>query len=532
MTSTPKLSKDIRRGVLSHIIRLDLLYRQEFRNSFISATPLGDFKKRASNRSRTLWDIIVARSEAYLSDQPMVTSDIHLVTGVSRATTGRCIKLLEEVGIFKLKTDPTDLRRTLVELTEPCQKVLNNYVEECFEEFKDLITHHHDRERHIAESSLQESEERFKATFEQAAVGIAHVSPDGRILRINQRFCDITGYTNDYLIGRTFLDITHPADLYINTKNVGRLLNGEISNYSTEKRYIRPDGSHIWANLTVALVRSADDSPAYFVSVIESITERKRSEEKIRNSEKLFRTIFDQVAVGVALIDTPTGSFEKVNQRYCNLVGYSQKELSGMTFQILTHPDDLQLDLDNMQRLVKGEIREFTMEKRYYHKDGSIIWGNLTVSPTWQPGEAPDQHIAIIEDISQKKHAEDALQESARQNKLIINTVHDLIWLKNVKGTYLTCNHIFEQFFGAKEAEIVGKTDYDFVDKEVADSFRRYDIEAMNAGKSLTYEEWVTFADNGLRVLLKTTKTPLKADDGTILGILGVGHDITERKKA
>ena len=133
-----------------------------------------------------------------------------------------------------------------------------------------------DRKR--AEEAVREAEERFRATFEQAAVGIAHVSPDGGWLRVNQKLCSIVGYGGDELLGMTFQDITHPDDLDADLGQVRRVLAGEIPTYSMEKRYVRKDGSLVWIDLTVSLVRRASGDPDYFISVVEDITERKRAE--------------------------------------------------------------------------------------------------------------------------------------------------------------------------------------------------------------------------------------------------------------
>ena len=115
--------------------------------------------------------------------------------------------------------------------------------------------------------------------------------------------------------------------------------------------------------------------------------------------------------------------------------------------------------------------------------------------------------------------------------RTVMQTIPDLIWLKDADGVYLLCNKMFERFFGAKEADIVGKTDYDFVDRELADSFREHDLKAMAAGKPGSNEEWVTFADDGHQALLETTKTPMFNTEGTLIGVLGIAHDITKRKQ-
>jgi two-component system, sensor histidine kinase and response regulator len=124
-----------------------------------------------------------------------------------------------------------------------------------------------------------------------------------------------------------------------------------------------------------------------------------------------------------------------------------------------------------------------------------------------------------------------ALERERAHLRTLVSTIPDLIWLKNPEGVYLGCNPAFERFFGANETAIVGKTDYDFVDKELADFFRQKDREAMAAGKPSVNEEWITFADDGHRALLETTKVPMVAADGSLIGVLGIGHDITEHRE-
>jgi PAS domain S-box-containing protein len=137
-------------------------------------------------------------------------------------------------------------------------------------------------ERKRAEEALRESEERFRATFEQAAVGIAHVNADGRWLRVNQKLCEIVGYSREELLGKTFQDITHPDDLDADLQQARRLLSGEIETYSMEKRYVKKDNSIVWTNLTGSLVREPSGKPKYLIAVIEDISERKWAEETIR----------------------------------------------------------------------------------------------------------------------------------------------------------------------------------------------------------------------------------------------------------
>ena len=145
-------------------------------------------------------------------------------------------------------------------------------------------------ERESTEAELRASEERFRATFEQAAVGVAHVSPDGGWIRMNDRLCEIVGHPREALLGKTFQDITHPDDLDADLLQAGQLLVGEIETYSIEKRYVRKDGSVVWTNLTGSLVRDARGEPSYFIAVVEDISTRKRAEEAVREIRKAERS--------------------------------------------------------------------------------------------------------------------------------------------------------------------------------------------------------------------------------------------------
>ncbi|OGS83650.1 MAG: hypothetical protein A2061_08680 [Gallionellales bacterium GWA2_59_43] len=129
---------------------------------------------------------------------------------------------------------------------------------------------------------LYTAEKEFRTTFELAAVGVAHVAPDGRWLRVNQRLCDILRYSREELLSKTFQNVTHPDDVELDLDYVQRILSGDIANYSIEKRYLRKGGEIVWVNLTVALVRHRDGSPNYFIAVIADITERKKTEQELQ----------------------------------------------------------------------------------------------------------------------------------------------------------------------------------------------------------------------------------------------------------
>jgi PAS domain S-box-containing protein len=152
------------------------------------------------------------------------------------------------------------------------------------DEIAAILRRARDEQTRIA-AELRDSEAKFRATFEQAAVGIAHVGLDGRWLRVNTRLCEKLGYTRDELLAKSFQELTHPDDLETELACVRQMVDGEIASYALEKRYFRKDGSIIWINLTVALARDTEGVAQYFISVIEDISQRRRAEDAARDSE-------------------------------------------------------------------------------------------------------------------------------------------------------------------------------------------------------------------------------------------------------
>lgn len=131
----------------------------------------------------------------------------------------------------------------------------------------------------------------------------------------------------------------------------------------------------------------------------------------LAENEKHFKAIFMQAVVGVILVKTKTGKFLKANKKYCDIVGYSEEELLKMDFQSITHPEDRKSDPEFMERLISGEIREFSKEKRYIRKNGDLVWVIGTVSAMWNPNEEPDYHITVVQDITERKKANEELKK-------------------------------------------------------------------------------------------------------------------------
>ncbi len=252
---------------------------------------------------------------------------------------------------------------------------------------------------------------------------------------------------------------------------------------------------------------------------------------ELRENEKRFRATFEQAAVGIAHV-APDGQLIRANQKLCDIVGFHKVDLLQKAFQDIIYHEDLDNYLEHSRQVLAGDVQVSSIEMRCVCQNDSMIWTNLTLSLVLDASGDPAYLISVIDDISERKQAAEKLKKSEGHLRTLVQTIPDLIWLKDPDGVYLSCNPTFERFFGAKEAEIVGKTDYHFINRELADFFRDNDLKAIAARKPTSNEEWVTFAGDGHSVLLEAIKTPMFNESGRLIGVLGIGRDITERKKA
>ncbi len=257
---------------------------------------------------------------------------------------------------------------------------------------------------------LRESEKRFRATFEQAAMGIAHVSPDGRFLRVNQRFCDIAGYSREEMLERTFQGITYPDDRAEDLKQANLLLSGQRNDCSLEKRYIRRNGELVWINLTAALVRDHAGRPQWFIAVIEDIGSRKQAEEKVRQLSHVLEQSPDLV-----VITDLYGDISYVNRKFCEVTGYSFLETVGRNPRFLQSGETTPAMYQELwARLKRGETWRGEFHNR--KKSGELYWEWAAISPLLDGNGRTTHFVGIKQDITETKRV--ALENEQQRNQM------------------------------------------------------------------------------------------------------------------
>ncbi len=273
-------------------------------------------------------------------------------------------------------------------------------------------------ERKQMEEALRASEASFRGTFENAAVGIAHVGLDGTWLRMNDKLCEITGYSREELRHRTFQDITYPADLDTDLEYARQLLAGERQTYSMEKRYIRKDGSIVWANLTGSLLRSPAGEPKHYIAVVEDITLRKRAEATAQRQARLIELSHEPVIVWDL-----DGGIVEWNAGAERLYGFSPKEAIGHVSHDLLHTVH-PLPLSKLKPLLKSG-RSWAGELRHTAKDGREV----IVASRQQLIEVDGRQLVLEtnRDVTEQQRAEAALRDAdRRKDEFLATLAHEL----------------------------------------------------------------------------------------------------------
>ena len=268
-------------------------------------------------------------------------------------------------------------------------------------------------ERKQAELALRVSEERFRAAFEEGPLGMLILGADGRCLRVNRALCRMLDRFHWQIVGKPLVGLGVSNNPQYNTDELARVIAGETSNFTWESSFKKGDGKTVWMRTTATAVHDRNDELVCGLGMVEDITKRRTAELALRRSEELFRLAFEEGPLGIWIIDKK-GQCRRVNRAFAEMLGYSPEKLHGKTVLELTHPHDRSIQADYLRQLLQGSCRQYSLEKRYLNKDGLPVWTRLTATTVYDHDGMWLYGLGMVEDISQRKEAEDALRRVER----------------------------------------------------------------------------------------------------------------------
>ncbi|MDD3407730.1 MAG: PAS domain S-box protein [Methanomicrobium sp.] len=372
---------------------------------------------------------------------------------------------------------------------------------------------------------LKISRDRYHRLFESSAdlMFLHRINEDktpGRLIEVNASACESLGYSQQELRQLTIMDIAGEKGRREAKEQLLQIF--EKGDHKFESTQLRKDGTEFPVEVTSHLIRTNEHGDL-ILSAARDITQRKKAESLLQRTQFAFDHSPDEI-----YFLNKKGQIIYANAQAKQKFGIESGSATGKTiFDI--NPVYTQKMLDELwQRHDKEDYIRFES----VHTDTNKVRYPVDVINYKISFDGEEYSCSIARDITESKKSKEALLESKGRLRALLQTIPDLIWLKDVNGVYLACNRMFERFFGAPEREITGKTDYDFLDKELADFFRKKDTEAVTSGGPSVNEEWITFADDGRRAYLETIKAPVYDSEGILTGVLGIGRDITERKNS
>src|SRR5829696_4204116 len=379
------------------------------------------------------------------------------------------------------------------------------------------------------DEELRKSEARYRTVLDTAFDAIVTITPDGVVRWFNRGADRIFGYRAEEVIGQPVTVIMPERYREHCVAGLHRYLQtGEarVVGSTTELVGLRKDSSEF--PIEMSLGETYEDGERLFTGVIRDVTERKRAESALRESEQRFRGSFERAATGMALVGTD-GRFLRVNKSLCEILGYTERELLGKTFQETTHPDDLEVDLEHLRRLLVRVVRTYQTEKRYLHKDGHVVWTLLSVSVVHDEEDEPLYFICQIQDVSERKKVEKAIKESEERFRSLVQYSSDIITILDTEGTVHYVSPAVERVTGYRPEEQVGTNAFGSIHPDDREQALNTFAEVLKRpGLQPPLEFRVPHKDGSWRYLEHVVNNLV--DDPAVRGVVVNSWDVTERK--
>jgi PAS domain S-box-containing protein len=265
--------------------------------------------------------------------------------------------------------------------------------------------------RILTEQRLRKSEERFRAMFEQASVGIVMKTIEGQLMNPNPGFCQIIGYSREETVQLTLRDITHPEDYKNEVKLTRRLIKGEIPDFSMEKRYVRNDGSFIWANITATLIRQISGEPFYMLAIVEDIHERKEFEEALRKSQERLSLLIESASDYAIFTMTPDNRINSWNRGAEKVFRWNESEVLGKSGEIIFTPEDRAAGAPEQEINTALEYGRAPDERYHLRRDGSQFYASGVMSLLKDEDGKLQGFVKICRDMTEQVEAEKTMRD-------------------------------------------------------------------------------------------------------------------------
>ncbi|MGB8489542.1 MAG: PAS domain S-box protein, partial [Bacteroidales bacterium] len=284
------------------------------------------------------------------------------------------------------------------------------------------------------EKAYIESEKKYRRIVETTAEGVVTSNQVNRFVYVNRKMAEMLGYSVDEILGKTIADF-----MFDSNGDKEQLLRekSKTGDVSGEIKFRRRDGSELWTSFNASPLIGEHGERIGNFAMYTDITDRKKWEDDLYRSEERFRIAFEDGAIPMVLTSLG-GEFIKVNHAFCDLTGYSEKELIGMNFNKMTHPDDLKANIDGFKQVLDGKRKSFRMEKRYLRKNGEVVWADMSTAPVRDKNGDPQYMVTHVQDINERKQAENELENSHEKLEIALESGHIGIWDLNLKTSEMT----------------------------------------------------------------------------------------------
>lgn len=367
---------------------------------------------------------------------------------------------------------------------------------------------------------------------EQTGDIFVRVSPRGSIRHVSGSIRAL-GYEPQDLVGTSGLGLVHPDDRQRFIDNTeAAVLDKHVATHERAHRFRTGDGRWVWMEGNPRVVRDRRGRIVEMVNVFRDISERKQVEVEAATQSELFRCAFEQTGIGKALVGLD-GTFLQINKAFSDLVGYSESQMLKLDFQTITHPDDLNIDLDLLGQLNRGEIPNYRLDKRYVRADGSIVWVHLTVSMALSTDGAPRLYVAQVQDRTDQREAQAALQGSEARYRLLAENATDVIACFGLDARFTYLSPSIEALLGYRPEELMGQPTKLIMHPDDYQASLAVFSQHLAGGQSQApfHFEYRAFRKDGQMVWLSAHPRVLFDEQtGAVIGFQDVVRDVSKQK--